>query len=230
MYKLVLIRHGQSLWNKEKKFCGWTDIDLSEKGIEEAHQAGKNLKRDGYFFDIAYSSVLKRAINTLNIVLEEMGQKDLPTNYSWRLNERHYGALQGLQHEDMEKEYGLEQVKLWRRSYKTKPPLLSLDDPRYPGLDTKYENLTKEELPRGESLEDTIHRVLPYWQNEIVPNLQSGKKIIISASGNSLRALCMYIDKISEQEIVALEIKTGTPLIYELNEDTLEPIRHYYLE
>ncbi len=229
-YKLVLIRHGQSLWNKEKKFCGWTDIDLSEQGFAEAHKAGQILKKEGYAFDLAYSSVLKRAIDTLKIVLDEMGENSVPVNYSWRLNERHYGALQGLKHEDMEKQFSVEQVKLWRRSFRTRPPLLTKDDPRYPGNDPKYKDIPESDLPMGESLEDTIARVLPYWNEEILPRIKEGKKMIIAASGNSLRALCKYLDKIGEQEIVSLEIKTGTPLIYELNEETLEPLKHYYLE
>jgi 2,3-bisphosphoglycerate-dependent phosphoglycerate mutase len=229
MYKIVLIRHGQSIWNKEKKFCGWTDVDLSEQGLVEAHNAGKALLREGFVFDIAYTSLLKRAIQTLEILLGEMGQTTVPVNYSWRLNERHYGALQGLKHEDVAKQYSDEQVQIWRRSFKTRPPQLSTDDSRYPGNDPKYKDLSVEDLPTGESLEDTIKRVMPYWNNEIVPMIQSGKKVIISASGNSLRALIKHIDGISDEDIMKLEIQTGTPLVYELEEDTLKPIKHYYL-
>ncbi len=230
MYKLVLIRHGQSIWNKEKRFCGWTDVDLTEQGLTEAHKAGQILKKEGFAFDLAYSSVLKRAVKTLRIVLEEMGQSNIPISYSWRLNERHYGALQGLRHEDMAKQYSSEQVQLWRRSFAVKPPLLTEDDPRYPGNDPLYKGLPRNDIPRGESLEDTIKRVLPYWNSEIIPRLKEGKRLIVAASGNSLRALCKYLDKIGDQEIVSLEIKTGVPLVYELSKETLEPIRHYYLE
>lgn len=228
MRKLVLIRHGQSIYNKEKIFCGWTDVDLTEKGIEEAHHAGQSLKKEGYKFDIAFTSVLKRAIDTLNIVLDEMNEKNIPIESSWRLNERHYGALQGLKHEEMALKYSAEQVQLWRRSYKTKPPQLDLDDPRYPGIDPKYKDLDKNDIPRGESLEDTIARVLPYWDSEIVPKIKEGKNVIVAASGNSLRALIKHIDKIGDDEIVGLEISTGVPLVYELEDDSLKPIRHFY--
>jgi 2,3-bisphosphoglycerate-dependent phosphoglycerate mutase len=227
--KLVLIRHGQSIYNAEKRFCGWTDVDLTEKGIAEAHKAGQSLKAHGFKFDIAYTSVLKRAIETLEIVLKEMGEADLHVNYSWRLNERHYGALQGLKHEEMAAKYGDEQVLQWRRSYKTKPPLLTADDPRYPGLDPKYKDLSPEELPLGESLEDTVKRVLPYWNDEVLPNIKDNRRVIVSASGNSLRALIKHIDGISDEDIVGLEIATGVPLVYELDGETLEPIKHYYL-
>ncbi len=229
MYKLVLIRHGQSVYNKEKIFCGWTDVDLTEQGIEEAKKAGQNLKKNGYSFDVAFCSVLSRAIKTLDLVKEEMGALNLPTEYSWRLNERHYGALQGVKHEDMAKKFSPEQVQLWRRSFSEKPPLLEESDERYPGNDPKYKDLKKEEIPRGESLEDTIKRVLPYWNEKIVPEIKDGKKVIISASGNSLRALIKYIDNISDNDIVGLEIKTGTPLVYELDEN-LKPLNKYYLE
>jgi len=230
MYKLVLIRHGQSIWNKEKKFCGWTDVDLSEQGLDEAHKAGQALKREGFVFDLAFTSLLKRANQTLDIALAEMGQQGTPIAYSWRLNERHYGALQGLRHEDMAAKYSPEQVKLWRRSFSTRPPLLTTDDPRYPGNDLKYKDIPKADLPLGESLQDTIARVLPYWNNEIVPNIKAGKSIIIAASGNSLRALCKHLDSMSDEAVVELEIKTGTPLIYELDRESLKPLRHYYLE
>ena len=196
MYKLVLIRHGESIYNREKVFCGWTNVDLTAQGIEEAHYAGQSLKKAGFLFNIAFTSVLKRAIDTLNIVLGEMGEKDIPIEYSWKLNERHYGALQGLKHEQMAKEFGVEKVQLWRRSFKTKPPLLDFNDPRYPGNDVMYKDLDKDDIPRGESLEDTIKRVLPYWDREILPKIKDGKKVIISASGNSLRALIKHIDGI----------------------------------
>ncbi len=230
MYKLILIRHGQSIYNKEKRFCGWTESDLTEQGLNEAHNAGKALKREGYKFDIAYTSLLNRAIETLKIVLNEMGENELPINYSWKLNERHYGALQGLRHEDMAAKYSPEQVQEWRRSYATRPPQLTEDDPRYPGNDPKYKGLSHEELPHGESLQDVIARVSPYWNEEIIPKIKAGKRLIIAASGNSLRALSKYLDHISDDDIVKLEIRTGTPLVYELDEKTLEPIKHYYLE
>jgi 2,3-bisphosphoglycerate-dependent phosphoglycerate mutase len=229
MYKIVLLRHGQSVFNKEKIFCGWTDVGLTEQGINEAESAGKNLIKEGYNFDIAFCSVLERAIKTLDIVLGMMGISNLPIKYSWRLNERHYGALQGKKHEDIAKEYSVEQVQKWRRSYSERPPLLDIGDPRYPGNDPKYKDLKAEELPRGESLEDTIKRVLPYWQDEIVPEIKKGKKVIISASGNSLRALVKYIENISDIDIVGLEIKTGTPLVYELDEN-LKTLKKYYIE
>jgi len=230
MRKVVLIRHGQSVSNRDKIFAGWTDVELSEHGIQEAHNAGKILKKEGFTFDIAYTSVLKRAIDTLNIVLEEMNEQNIPVEYSWRLNERHYGALQGIKHSDMEAKVGAEQVHIWRRSYKTKPPQLELTDSRYPGNDPKYKDLDPNDIPRGESLEDTIKRVLPYWESEIVPAINSGKKVIVSASGNSLRALIKHIDGISDDEIVGLEIETGTPLIYEFEDDSLKPTGHYYLK
>ena len=228
--RLVLIRHGQSVYNAQKMFCGWTDVDLTEKGIAEAHKAGQSLKANGFVFDLAYTSVLKRAIETLEIVLKEMSLADLPVNRSWRLNERHYGALQGLKHEEMAAKYGDEQVRIWRRSYKTKPPLLTTDDPRYPGLDSKYKDLSPEELPLGESLEDTVKRVLPYWNEEIVPKIMAGQRVIVSASGNSLRALIKHMDGISDDDIMGLEIATGVPLVYELDGETLNPMKHYYLD
>ncbi len=228
MYKLVLIRHGQTTFNKEKIFCGWTDAGLTEKGIEEAKSAGVNLKKAGFKFDIGYCSVLTRAIDTLNFALKEMGVSNLPINYSWRLNERHYGALQGQKHADIAAKYSPEQVQKWRRSFSDKPLQLTKDDPRYPGFDQKYKDLDPNDLPLGESLEDTIKRVSPYWQNEIIPQIKSGRSVIISASGNSLRALVKYIDGISDDAIVGLEILNGTPLVYELDKD-LKPIRKYYL-
>lgn len=203
-------------------------MDLTEKGREEAKQAGQTLKKEGYVFDMAFTSVLKRAVDTLKIVLGEMGESSLPVEYSWRLNERHYGALQGITHTEMEEKHGIEQVKLWRRNFDVQPPMLSEDDPRYPGNDPKYKDLKKEEIPKGESLKDTIARVLPYWHSDIAPKLKEGKKIIISASGNSLRALVKYLDNMGDDEVAGLEIATGIPLIYELDEN-LKPIKHYYL-
>lgn len=216
------------MFNKEKVFCGWTDVDLTEQGIEEAKSAGINLKKAGYTFDIAFCSVLKRAMETLSIVLDEMGIKDLPINYSWRLNERHYGSLQGQKHEDVAKTCSVEQVQIWRRSFCERPPQLGEEDPRHPCNDPKYCDIDKKDLPCGESLEDTIKRVLPYWQNEIVPQIKAGKNVIVAASGNSLRSLIKYIDNISDDGIVGLEIKTGTPLVYELDAD-LKPIKKYYV-
>lgn len=230
MKKIVLIRHGQSVFNAQKIFCGWTDVDLTDKGREEARQAGKALLKQEFRFDKGYTSVLKRAIETLDIVLSEMNIENLPIERTWRLNERHYGALQGLKHQDMAEKYSPEQVHEWRRSYSTKPPLLDINDSRNPALDPKYADIPRADLPRGESLEDTVKRVIPFWTGEIVPNIKAGKSLIVSASGNSLRALIKYIDNISDEEIVGLEIKTGTPLIYELNDLDLSPIRHYYLE
>jgi 2,3-bisphosphoglycerate-dependent phosphoglycerate mutase len=230
MYKLVLIRHGQTVFNKEKIFTGWTESELTEQGLSEAHQAGVLLKRDGFHFDLAFTSVLHRAIETLEIVLAEMGESGIPVHQSWRLNERHYGALQGIRHEEMAAKYGADQVQIWRRSYAVRPPQLSLDDPRYPGKNPLYKDLTAEQLPRGESLEDTVTRVMPYWHDEIVPQIKAGKSVIVSASGNSLRGLIKHLDSISDTDIVSLEITTGAPLIYELEEGTLKPIRHYYLK
>ncbi|MBU0686234.1 MAG: 2,3-diphosphoglycerate-dependent phosphoglycerate mutase [Candidatus Margulisbacteria bacterium] len=228
MIKLVLLRHGESIWNKENIFTGWTDVDLSAKGVEEARAAGKILKKDDYTFDIAYCSVLIRAIHTLKIVLKEMGLESLPVEYSWRLNERHYGALQGLNKAETAKKYGEEQVFKWRRSFAIRPPALTETDERYPGHDPKYKDLTKDELPLTESLKDSIARFMPYWHAVIVPAIQSGKKVFISAHGNSLRALIKQLDNISDEEIPNLNLPTGIPLIYELDE-SLKPIRHYYL-
>lgn len=228
MHKLVLIRHGQTIYNKQKIFCGWTDVDLTEQGITEAESAGRNLKSAGYAFDIAFCSVLKRATETLSIVLDEMGVDGLPIQYTWRLNERHYGDLQGKKHEDVAKTCSVEQVQLWRRSFCERPPQLLETDPRHPCNDPKYCDIDKKDLPCGESLEDTVKRVMPYWTDEILPHIKSGKRVIVAASGNSLRALIKTIDGISDDDIVGLEIRTGTPLVYELD-DSFKPIRKYYL-
>jgi len=228
MTKLVLLRHGESAWNKENRFTGWTDVDLSEKGFEEARRAGQLLKALGYTFDIAYTSVLKRAIRTLWITLDEMDLMWIPVINSWRLNERHYGALQGLNKSEMAEQFGEQQVLLWRRSYDTPPPPLEKTDERYPGSDPRYRDLTQAELPVTECLKDTVARFIPYWENTIAHTIQSGKKVLITAHGNSLRALVKYLDNISDEEIVGLNIPTGVPLVYELQED-LKPIRKYYL-
>jgi len=228
MHKLVLLRHGESDWNKENRFTGWTDVDLSEKGLVEAHSAGKTLKELGYIFDIAYTSVLKRAIRTLWITLDEMDLMWIPVYNSWRLNERHYGALQGLNKSETAEKYGEAQVKIWRRSYDIQPPALTKDDPRWPGADPRYKDLKPEEVPLTECLKDTVARFLPYWHNVIAPSLKEGKRVIIAAHGNSLRALVKYLDNISDEEIPELNIPTGIPLVYELNDD-LTPIKHYYL-
>lgn len=228
MYKVVLLRHGESIWNKENLFTGWTDVDLSEKGIEEATEGGKALKEDGYTFDIAYTSVLKRAIKTLNIALDVMDLDWIPVVKNWRLNERHYGALQGLNKAETAEKYGKDQVMEWRRSFDTPPPALEETDDRFPGKDPRYADLSKDELPLTESLKLTIDRFLPYWKETIAPTIKSGKKVLIAAHGNSLRALVKYLDDISEEEIVGLNIPTGVPLVYELDEN-LKPIKHYYL-
>jgi len=228
MYKVILLRHGESTWNKENRFTGWTDVDLSEKGLVEAKKAGEVLKAEGYTFDIAYTSVLKRAIRTLWIVMDELDLMWIPVIRHWRLNERHYGALQGLNKAETAKKFGDEQVKIWRRSYDTQPPALEKTDERYPGNDPRYANLTEDELPLTECLKDTVARFMPYWSETIAPTIKSGKKVLIAAHGNSLRALVKYLDNVSEEEIVGLNIPTGIPLIYELDED-LKPIKHYYL-
>lgn len=228
MKKIVLLRHGESIWNKENRFTGWTDVDLTPKGIEEAQNAGKVLREAGFAFDIAYTSVLKRAIRTLWITLDEMDLMWLPIHNTWRLNERHYGALQGLNKAETAAQYGDKQVLIWRRSYDTRPPELSIDDERFPGRDRRYKNLTPSELPRTECLKDTVARFLPYWKETIAPQVQSGKNIIITAHGNSLRALVKYLDNISDQDILNCNIPTGIPLIYELD-NQLNPIRNYYL-
>ncbi len=228
MYKLVLIRHGESEWNKSNLFTGWTDVDLTEKGMQEATNAGKLLKAEGFTFDVAYTSVLKRAIRTLWTVMDQMDLMWIPVLREWRLNERHYGALQGLNKAETAAKYGEEQVKIWRRSYDTQPPALEEDDARYPGHDPRYANLSKAELPLAECLKDTVARFLPLWNDVIAPEVKSGKKVVIVAHGNSLRALVKHLDNISEDEIVGLNIPTGVPLVYELDEN-LQPINHYYL-
>lgn len=228
MYKVVLLRHGESVWNKENLFTGWTDVDLSEKGFEEAHEAGRTLKREGYVFDIAYTSVLKRAIRTLWIVLDEMDLMWIPVINSWRLNERHYGALQGLNKSQTAEKYGEEQVKIWRRSYDVPPPALDPSDERFPGHDPRYAELTDDQLPRAECLKDTVARFLPFWHENIGPTVKSGKRVIIAAHGNSLRALVKYLDNVSDEDIVGLNIPTGIPLVYELDAD-LRPLDRYYL-
>jgi len=228
MYKVVLLRHGESIWNKENLFTGWTDVDLSEKGREEATQAGVMLKEQGYSFDLAFTSVLKRAIRTLWIALDQMDQMWIPVERDWRLNERHYGALQGLNKAETAAKYGAEQVKLWRRSYDIRPPALDEADPRYPGKDPRYRNLLKEQLPLSECLKDTVDRFLPCWHEAIAPSIRSGKQVLIAAHGNSLRALVKYLEDVPEQQIVDLNIPTGVPLVEELDDD-LKSIRHYYL-
>ncbi len=228
MYKVVLLRHGESEWNKKNLFTGWTDVDLTEKGIEEATRAGELLKENGFVFDIAYTSVLKRAIRTLNIVLDVMDLMWIPVIKSYRLNERHYGALQGLNKAETAQKYGDEQVLIWRRSYDTPPPPLEETDDRYPGKDPRYADLSKEEIPLTESLKSTVARFVPYWLETIAPTIKSGKRVILAAHGNSLRALVKHLDNISEEEIVKLNIPTGVPLVYELDEN-LNPIKHYYL-
>ncbi len=228
MIKLVLLRHGESIWNRENLFTGWMDVGLSERGEQEAREAGRTLLQQGYSFDVAYTSVLKRAIKTLWIVQEEMDLMWIPVHRSWRLNERHYGALQGLNKAEVASEFGMEQTKLWRRSFSIPPPALAPDDPRHPGNDPRYAGLAKEELPRTECLKDTVARFLPFWKNAIVPALRERKRVLIAAHGNSLRALVKHLDRISDEDIVGLNIPTGIPLIYELKED-LTPMRRYYL-
>jgi 2,3-bisphosphoglycerate-dependent phosphoglycerate mutase len=228
MTKLVLVRHGESTWNKENRFTGWTDVDLSEKGRQEAAEGGRVLKAEGYTFDVAYTSVLKRAIRTLWTILDEMDLMWIPVHRSWRLNERHYGALQGLNKAETAAKFGEDQVKIWRRSYDIPPPALTPDDERFPGHDPRYRNLTKEELPLTECLKDTVARFLPLWHDTIAPAIQSGQKVVIAAHGNSLRALVKYLDDVSEPDIVELNIPTGMPLVYELD-DKLKPLNRYYL-
>jgi len=228
MHKIVLLRHGESIWNKENFFTGWTDVDLSSKGIEEAKKAGQLLKSEGFNFDIAYTSVLKRAIRTLWLTLDGMDLMWIPVFRSWRLNERHYGALQGLNKAQTAAKYGEKQVLVWRRSYDVPPPALEKSDERYPGKDPRYKDLTANELPVTECLKDTVARFLPYWHETIAPMVRSGKKVLITAHGNSLRALVKYLDNVSEQDIVNLNIPTGVPLVYELTND-LKPIKYYYL-
>jgi len=228
MFKLVLLRHGESTWNKENRFTGWTDVDLSEKGTQEARQAGRILKQRGYIFDLAFTSVLKRAVRTLWIVQDEMDLMWIPVKKSWRLNERHYGALQGLNKSETARKFGEEQVLVWRRSYDIPPPSLDKRDPRSPVGDPRYLGLKREQLPMSESLKDTYRRCLPYWHKSIAPAVKAGKKVIVSAHGNSLRALVKYLDGVSDEAIVALNIPTGIPLIYELDRG-LKKINSYYL-
>jgi len=228
MYKLVLLRHGESTWNKENRFTGWTDVDLSDKGRDEAREAGRLLKEGGYAFDIAYTSLLKRAIRTLWIALDGVDQMWLPVEKDWRLNERHYGALQGLNKAETTAKHGEAQVKIWRRSYDIPPPPLMADDPRHSSKDPRYASLKPNEIPLTESLKDTVARFLPYWHGTIAPAIQSGKRVLIAAHGNSLRALVKYLDNIDEATITELNIPTGIPLVYELD-DRLKPLTHYYL-
>lgn len=226
--KIVLVRHGESKWNLANKFTGWTDVDLSEQGVKEAEEAGKLLKEEGFSFDIAYTSYLKRATKTLNIILDIMDLHWIPVIKSWKLNERHYGALQGLNKAETAEKEGAEQVHIWRRSFDTPPPALDKDDQRYPGNEEKYADLSEDELPTAESLKMTIERVMPYWENEIVPKMEAGKKIIISAHGNSLRALVKHLDGISDEDISSLNIPTGRPLVYEFDQE-LNVQDKYYL-
>jgi len=228
MYKLVLVRHGESDWNRENRFTGWTDVDLSEQGLREARTAGQVLKAEGFSFDLAFTSVLKRAIRTLWIILDELDRMWIPVEHSWRLNERHYGALQGLNKAETAAQFGDEQVRIWRRSYDTPPPPLALEDDRHPGRDPRYQSLSAAELPLTECLKDTVARMLPYWHEQIAPAVRSGRQVIVAAHGNSLRALVKYLDQISDEEIIGLNIPTGIPLVYELDAN-LTPIRHYYL-
>jgi 2,3-bisphosphoglycerate-dependent phosphoglycerate mutase len=228
MYKIVLLRHGQSTWNLENRFTGWHDVDLSDQGRQEAAKAGTIMKQEGYKFDLIYTSVLKRAIRTMQLAVEQMDQMWVPVIRNWRLNERHYGALQGLDKSETAAKYGDDQVKIWRRSFDVPPPVLTEDDERYPGKDRRYAALTKAQLPLTESLKETIERFVPYWELEIGPKVKEGKNVLIVAHGNSLRALVKYLDKMTEAEILELNIPTGVPLVYELDEN-LQPIKHYYL-
>jgi 2,3-bisphosphoglycerate-dependent phosphoglycerate mutase len=228
MYQLVLLRHGESVWNKENLFTGWTDVDLSERGRDESRAAGAALRQSGLMIDVAFTSVLKRAIRTLWILLEEMDLMWIPESKEWRLNERHYGALQGLNKAETAAKYGEEQVKLWRRSYQVRPPALEEGDPRHPRLDERYVDLDRQLLPSTECLQDTVERVLPFWKEQLIPAFKNGQRPLIVAHGNSLRALIKYLDKLSDQEIVNLEIPTGKPLVYQLDQD-LKPTGHYYL-
>lgn len=228
MIKVVLIRHGESVWNKENLFTGWADVTLSEKGVTEAKNGGAVLKKEGFTFDIAYTSVLTRAIKTLNLALEEMGLLWVPVVKDWRLNERHYGALQGLNKAQTAEKYGEDQVKVWRRSYDTPPPAMEKTDERYAGHDARYKNMNEKDIPLTECLKDTVARVVPYWENTILPDIKNGKKVVIAAHGNSLRALVKYLDNISDEEIVELNIPTGMPLVYELD-DAYRAVKKYYL-
>lgn len=229
MIKLVLVRHVQSEWNLENRFTGWTDVELTEQGMKEAEEAGIALREQGFHFDLAYTSVLKRAEHTLDLILKEMGEENIEIKRNWRLNERHYGALQGLNKDETKEKYGAEQVLLWRRSTDVRPPELDVTDPRYPGNDPKYKDLTEDELPKTENLIDTIKRVTQYWNSDIEKSLKEGKNVIIVAHGNSLRGLMKYLDNISDEDIIKLEIQTGNPICYELD-DNLKPIRHYYVK
>ena len=228
MKKLVLIRHGESTWNKENKFTGWADVDLSEKGTEEAKAAGLLMKKEGLVFDMAYTSVLKRAIRTLWYSLDGLDLMWIPVIRSWRLNERHYGALQGLNKAETAAKFGDDQVKIWRRSYDIPPPALDINDPRHPGKDPRYASLTSNELPLTECLKDTVARIVPLWESEIAPAIKAGKRILIAAHGNSLRAIVKYLDNVSDKDILEINIPTAMPLVYELD-DNLKPIKHYYL-
>ena len=228
MTKLVLLRHGESQWNLENRFTGWTDVDLTEKGEAEARESGKLLEEEGFQFDVVHTSLLMRANRTMEICLEEMGENDILIKYNWRLNERHYGALQGLNKAETAKKYSDEQVLIWRRSYSTPPPQLDADDEQHPRFDKRYSDLDPNDLPPSESLKDTVDRFLPYWHESIKPDIESGKRVFIVAHGNSLRALVKYLDTVSDEDIVGLNIPTGVPLVYELDE-SLKPIRNYYL-
>ena len=228
MFRLVLLRHGESTWNKENRFTGWTDVDLSEKGLEEAREAGRLLAQQKYELDVAYTSVLKRAIRTLWIALEELDMMWIPVHNTWRLNERHYGALQGLNKAETAAKHGEAQVKIWRRSYDIPPPPLSTTDPGHPSRDRRYARIPRQQVPVTESLKDTVARFLPYWHERIAPDITAGKKVLIAAHGNSLRALVKYLDNVSDDEIVELNIPTGVPLVYQLNDD-LKPLQHFYL-
>jgi 2,3-bisphosphoglycerate-dependent phosphoglycerate mutase len=226
--KIVLVRHGESVWNRENRFTGWADVDLSPQGVEEARRAGQLLRDEGYQFDVAYTSLLKRAIRTLYIAQREMDALWMPVHKSWRLNERHYGALQGLNKAETAAQYGEDQVKVWRRSYDTPPPELKRDDERFPGHDRRYADLVPNELPLSECLKDTVARVVPYWENVIVPQMRAGKRVLVAAHGNSLRALIKYLDGVSDNEIVELNVPTARPLVYELTGD-FKPVKSYYL-
>ena len=228
MKKVILLRHGESVWNKENRFTGWTDVDLTDKGVEEAGKAGELMQDAGFVFDLAHTSVLRRAIKTLWLALERMDLMWIPVLHSWRLNERHYGALQGLNKAETAAKFGDGQVLAWRRSYDVPPPALAQDDARYPGNDPRYRGLAPSQVPLTECLKDTVARVLPYWNQAIAPDIRAGKRVLVAAHGNSLRALVKYLDKVSDQDIVGLNIPTGVPLVYELD-DALKPMRHYYL-
>ena len=227
MKKLVLVRHGESIFNEENRFTGWTDVELSEKGVSEAKKVGKILRNKGYMFDIAFTSVLKRTIRSLWLILDEMDLMWIPECHSWRLNERHYGALQGFDKAETAAKYGEKQVSIWRRSYAIRPPALTKTDERYPGYDPRYKELSEKGLPLTESLEDTVARFIPYWHEVLAPTIKSGKRVLIIAHGNSLRAIVKYLDDISDSEIAGVDIPTGIPLVYELD-DSLQPLRHYY--